>query len=94
MRQVRRDLIAHVGGKPSATQTALIERAATLSLLVAQLDAKALRAGAMTEHDSRTYLAWSNSLTRTLKQLGMQGAPEKPPSLSDIIGRHAAQRAA
>jgi hypothetical protein len=31
MRQVRADLIRHVGGRPSATQTMLIERAVTLT---------------------------------------------------------------
>jgi hypothetical protein len=61
MRRVRADLVRHVGNKPSATQRALIERAAWLSLYVARLDAKAIETGSMTDHDSRQYLAWSNS---------------------------------
>jgi hypothetical protein len=84
VRRTRGDLIAHVGGKPSATQSALIDRAVMLTLHIALLDEKTLKAGGtMTEHDSRQYLAWSNSLSRALRDLGLRGAPEKPPSLAD-----------
>jgi len=76
MRDTRARLIAHVGGSPSAVELALIERAAQLTLKVAQLDAK-LDANAMSDHDHRHYLAWSNSLTRTLEKLGMKGAAER-----------------
>jgi hypothetical protein len=62
-----------------------VERAAWLSLHVAQLDAKAIKAGTMTEHDSRTYLAYSASLVRTLKALGLKGAAEAPASLADLL---------
>lgn len=92
MRRVRSELTAHVGGKPSATQRMLIERATTLSLYVEMLDRKMLEAGAQTEHDSRTYLAWSNSLTRTLRELGLQA-----PDLADPMNRlhqHIAGKAA
>jgi hypothetical protein len=34
----------------------------------------------MTEHDTRTYLAWSNSLARTLAVLGLK--PSKPEALT------------
>ena len=76
MRDTRARLIAHVGGSPSAVELALIERAAQLTFKVAQLDAK-LDANAMSDHDHRHYLAWSNSLTRTLEKLGMKGAAER-----------------
>ena len=86
MRDTRARLIAHVGGSPSAVELALIERAAQLTLKVAQLDAK-LDANAMSDHDHRHYLAWSNSLTRTLEKLGMKGAAERSPSFSDYWTR-------
>ena len=63
----------------------LIERAVQLSLQIALLEAKQAQ-GAFTEHDSRTYLAWSNSLTRLMKQIGMKGAAERPRTLADIRG--------
>jgi len=91
MRRVRADLIAHVGGKPSATQRMLVERAVTLSLYVSKLDSKLLKNGSMTEHDSRTYLAWSNSLTRTLRELGL-GKPQDAPG--NRLQQHLAGKAA
>ena len=77
----------HLGGKPSATQRMLIERAATLALHVEMLDRKVNEGGLMTELDSRTYLAWSNSLTRTLRELGLQGAPSRPADLHSYLAQ-------
>ena len=85
LRDTRAELAAHVGGKPSATQTALITRAAMLTLYLARMDAKAMETGAMSDHATREYLAWSNTLTRTMRQLGLKGIAEKAPSLSEII---------
>ncbi len=79
------ELTAHVGGKPSATQQALIDRAAWLTLHVAQIDAKAARDGVLTEHDAKMYLAWSNTLTRALKALSLKSAPEHVPSLAEHL---------
>jgi hypothetical protein len=85
LRETVRDLTRHVGGHPSATQRALIERAAWLTLHVAQLDAKAAATGGMTDHAARQYLAWSNSLTRTLRELGLKGPAERAPTLAEVI---------
>ena len=91
MRETRAALVAHVGGTPSATQNALIERAVQLTLRVAAMDRKFTETGTMTEHDTRTYLAWSNSLARALRDLGMKGAASKPPSLAEhLAARQAA----
>ena len=87
IRKTRADLIAHVGGKPSATQLVLIERAAALTLQLALLDSRNAHGG-MTDHDVRTYLAWTNTLTRLMRQLGLKSAAQQPPSLKD----HLAQR--
>jgi len=65
----------------------MIERATRLTLQLAMLDAKP---EGMTAHDSRTYLAWTNALTRLMRQLGMTGAAQRPPSLADHIARQAA----
>ncbi len=90
LNQKRAEFTAHVGGKPSATQRVLIERCAWLSLHIALIDEKALDGGNMTAHDSRTYLAWCNSLTRLMRQIGMTGAAQRPPSLADHLARQAA----
>jgi hypothetical protein len=85
LKSIRADLVEHVGGQPSATQRALIERAVWLSFRVAQLDAKLAKGDGFTDHDSRTYLAWSNSLGRSLRELGLRPAVRPPRSLADVI---------
>ena len=90
MRDTRAALIEHVGGKPSAVQRMLIDRAAVLMLQVSLMDAKQSDGG-LTAHDGRQYLAWCNTLSRLLRQLGLKGAAGAPPSLRDhIAGRAAA----
>ena len=89
IKTTRAELTQHVGGSPSATQRALIDRCAMLTLHMAAIDRKTAEGGAMTEHDSRTYLAWSNSLARTLERLGME-KPQPAKTLHD----HIAQRGA
>ena len=89
MREARAELVAHVGGTPSATQRVLIERAANLTLQIAMLDAKHA-AGGMTEHDGRQYLAWVNTLTRLMRQLGMNGAAPRVPTLAEHIAERGA----
>ena len=80
----RAELTAHVGGNPSNVQKALIERAARLMLYIEMMDRETLETGTMSERDSRQYLAWSNSLRLTLRDLGVKAAPaEKLPDLGD-----------
>jgi hypothetical protein len=82
----RAELTAHVGGKPNNVQKVLIERAARLTLYIELMDAEALKAGTMTERNSRQYLAWVNALRLCLRELGVKAsASEKPPSLDDIV---------
>jgi hypothetical protein len=91
---VRADLTTHCGGTPSITQRGLIDRAAWLTLHLAMMDARTVGGLGMTDHDSRQYLAWNNGLIRTLRQLGLKGAAEQPPSLAQHLARHAAGAAA
>ena len=86
----RAELTAHVGGKPSAVQKNLIERAVWLSLQVALLDAKQAESQTFTQHDSNAYLAWTNTLTRLLRQLGMQVSADRTPSLKDFLANRSA----
>ncbi len=93
MRDTRAEMIAHVGGHPSATQRALIERAVQLSLRIAMMDRKFAEQGVQTEHDSRTYLAWSGSLSRALRDLGLKAAKERAISYAEHAAARAAQQA-
>jgi len=85
MVQCRAELTAHVGGAPSATQRAMIEQAAQLSLRLALMDQHFAETVEMTEHDSRCYLAWSNSLTRLMARLGTKSAANAPRSLQQHL---------
>jgi hypothetical protein len=86
MRETRAQLIEHVGGLPSAVELALIDRAVALTLRVAQLDAEVARGEALSSHDHRHYLAWSNSLTKTLSKLGVKGRAEpQGPTLAQHL---------
>jgi hypothetical protein len=82
----REELTRHVGGKPNNVQKALIERAARLTLYIELMDAEALKAGMMSERDSRQYLAWVNALRLCLREIGVKAAPsETLPSLDEIV---------
>ena len=79
MRRAKASLRAHVG-EPNATQAALIDRAAMLMFHVARMDAAAIEAGGFSDHARREYLAWSNSLSRTLRVLGEAVEPSADPA--------------
>ena len=88
MKAVRADLIAHLGGKPSVTQSMLIEQVVQLRLRMALMDEKFAKTGEQTQHDSATYLAWSGSLARLLRNLGMKGLEPKAPTLAELRAKH------
>lgn len=63
-------------GEPNEVQEALIDRAVVLQHQIELMDAERMKAGGrMSDCAKREYLGWSNSLVRTLKQLGMEGLP-------------------
>src|ERR1700742_3515981 len=69
-RRLRGQLVAHCGGKPSATQSAIIDAAAELKLRLSVMDAEFIRTGHRSFGASKDYLAWANSLTRLMGRLG------------------------
>jgi hypothetical protein len=91
LRAIRAELAAHVGGKPSVTERMLIDRCAMLTLRLAQMDEK-IAGGVLTDIDSRSYVAWSNGLARSLQALGLKPATEAPKRLAEVLaaGRAAA----
>ena len=89
--EVRRDLLQHIGGKPTVVQRMLIDRAAVLSLRLALLDEKIIADHPLTEHDTNHIIAWQNALTRVLVALGV-GADAAPVDPMDAIRRHLADR--
>ena len=94
IRETRAELLAHVGGDPSATQRALIEQLVQIKLRLAVMDRKFCQTRAQTDHDSRTYLAWANTSARSLRQLGMEGVKRRGPTLADHFAARIARAAA
>lgn len=91
IREVRAELALHVGGKPSATQRAMIDRAAWLRLHIRLMDNRTAEGRELTELDSRTYLAWVNSLRLMMEALGpaVPMPDDKPTSLKAHLARQA-----
>lgn len=87
----REELTAHVGGKPSATQRVLIDRAAVLQLRLALMDRASLTTPGMTEKNGREYVCWTNALTRVLSALG---PPAKTTAQPLDLRTHLARKAA
>jgi hypothetical protein len=82
---VRRELLAHVGPNPTITQKYLIDRAAILSLRLAQIDKRIIEEKTLTILDNSQIVAWQNALTRVLVALGVNKAsPLTRPSFADI----------
>jgi hypothetical protein len=94
IRKTRAELLAHVGGDPSATQRALIKQLVQIKLRLAVMDRKFCQTGAQTDHDSRTYLAWANTYARSLRQFGMESVKRPGPTLADHFAARTARAAA
>lgn len=92
LRRVRAEMALHCGGKPSATQHALIDRIAWLRLRIAAMDGNTALAKPMTEHDSRTYLAWVGTMSRLMRELGpaVPLPDDKPRDLKAFLAQRQA----
>jgi hypothetical protein len=76
MRRVRADLIRHVGGKPTPTQSGIIDQIGWLTLYVTRMNRAALETGGVhSAHAAKQFLAYQNSLTHTLARLGLSASP-------------------
>ncbi len=94
LKHFRTELTAHCGGRPSAVQIKLIERAARLALHLEILDERLGTGTFGDDKDSKTYLAWSNFLTRTLRQIGLKGAPPRQQTIEEVMKACSARPAA
>ena len=90
MREVRDDLTAHIGGKPTVTQRMLVNRAAVLSLRIHLLDRLTLSDAGLSEKNAREAVCWENALRRTLIALGTKSAADRTPSIKDFLASRAA----
>jgi hypothetical protein len=90
LKSMRQALIKHLGGETRLTppKRVLVERASMLQLRLSALDRRIIEGG-FTEFDAKEYLAWSNSLTRTLVALGLE--PTTAAATPDPMTRLAEQ---
>lgn len=85
LKEIRSELVRHIGGRPSATQAAIIEQIAQLRLRITLMDHRFAASGALTDHDSRTYLAWCNTATRLTFRLGLKGKADQGMDLGSYL---------
>ncbi len=91
LKQLRDELIAHVGGKPSVPERILIDTAARLQWHIALMDQKLIINGnEMNPLDARRYTAWCNALGRALMRLGLKSPAERGPDLASYLAQKAA----
>lgn len=79
------ELAAHLGGEPTPAARVVIDRLSWLRLHVVLIDERAAGGVPVSAHDQRAYLAFSNAISHGMRQLGLKGAAEKPPSLADYL---------
>jgi hypothetical protein len=94
LRAYERMLTDHLGGKPSRVQAELIRRCSRLALHLELQDERSMQRSEMSDHASRQYLAWHGALIRTLRELGLQGAAPRAPTLADYVAARTAATAA
>jgi hypothetical protein len=63
----------------------LIERLVQLRLRLGNDGSQFAATGEMTAHDSKMYLAWTNSHSRLCDRLGIKSAADRAPSLQDYL---------
>jgi len=81
----RRELLQHVGDRPSATQRAIVELAVQLRARLVAMDQAFAERGDQSAHDTKSYLAWSNSLARAMGRLGLKGPAEAVPTIASLF---------
>lgn len=68
------ELLRPSGAKPSPVQNALVSLAVQLKEWLAVMDARFVAGSNLGARNSLVHLVWSNSLVRTLRELGLKDA--------------------
>lgn len=79
--------------KPSAAQELMIARIAWVTVHLSKIDAAALQAGGLSEHQTDRYLAWSNTISRMLDRLGLK-SPDVYEDPQDALNQYFAHQRA
>jgi hypothetical protein len=81
----RHHMAEHIGGNPTIAQRVLIDRIAWLMLHCHLLDQRIVSGTAWGEHDRKCYLAFSNSLIRSLREIGLEASAGREPTLAEVL---------
>jgi hypothetical protein len=83
---VRHHMTVHIGGTPTIAQRVLIDRIAWLMLHCHLLDQR-ICSGRQNwgENDRKCYLAFSNSLVRSLREIGLETGAGREPTLAEVL---------
>ncbi len=96
MRDTERDLIAQLGGKPSAAQRLMVKTVVLKAARLHQLESDLVEAGTEASPADYQRLAWLNSLSRDLAELGLkpkrEGKGYRDPGARGDAGRPAPNR--
>ncbi len=92
IRDLERQLVAHVGGQPTIAQKLLIDRVVKCTLQIDALDRK-LSDGAWTDHDGRTHNGLINLQCLSLRELGLNPVAPRAPSLAEYLASKTAAEA-
>lgn len=78
-------------GSPGAAQDMLIARIAWVTVHLSRIDAAALQAGGLSEHQTDRYLAWSNTISRMLSRLDTNNRLDRE-NPQDLLNAYFEQR--
>jgi hypothetical protein len=81
----RHHMTEHIGGNPTIAQRVLIGRVAWLMLHCHLLDQRIASGAAWGENDRKCYLAFSNSLIRSLREIGLEASAGREPTLAEVL---------
>lgn len=81
----RAELAQHVGGNPSPAERVLIDRLAWLQLHVLLIDEQVAGGKPMSDHDRKSYLAFSNAISRGMRALGLKAAAPRVPTMTEYL---------
>jgi hypothetical protein len=81
----RHHMMEHIGGKPTIAQHVLIDRIAWLMLHCHLLDQRIVSGAAWGENDRKCYLAFPNSLVRSLREIGVEASAGREPNLAEVL---------
>jgi hypothetical protein len=92
-KQLRSELLAHLGNKPSPVQMAMIDQAAEIKLRLAVMDQEFRKTGRRSAYATSDYLSWANGFVRLLGRLGLKAIPAPGPTLAEILAAAPSPRA-